>query len=184
MMRFMVATNINRYKIGFTDRFFFDTNIWILLFGSIANYEKKDQQAYSKFLEELITREKGIYITSMVISEFSNVILRKNFKEWSFFKDNVGKDYKKDYVGTKSYKETVETISIVLKKILKLPNVIKIGDNLNSINFDAVEVNFLMADFNDSYFTQLAIINNYKIVTNDKDFQKLNGNFEIITTQI
>jgi len=120
----------------------------------------------------------------MVISEFSNVILRKNFKEWSFFKDNVGKDYKKDYVGTKSYKETVETISIVLKKILKLPNVIKIGDNLNSINFDAVEVNFLMADFNDSYFTQLAIINNYKIVTNDKDFQKLNGNFEIITTQI
>lgn len=180
----MAVTNIAKYKIGFTDQFFFDTNIWILLFGTVADYEKKDQQAYSSFLAELIDRDKGIYITSMVISEFANVLLRKSFNHWATKPENIGKKFKNDYVGSADYKSTVSTVSVLLKKILNLPNVIKVGDNLNAINLQSIESNFLIADFNDSYFVELAKINNYKIVTNDKDFQKLNGNIEIITTQV
>jgi len=184
MTQFMVATNVTEYKIGFTDQFFFDTNIWILLFGTIANYEKKDQQAYSKFLEELLSRNGGIYITSMVISEFSNVLLRKSFKQWSGLAQNIGKDFKKDYVGTSDYKSSVGTILILIKKILALPIVVKVLDNLNAIDVTNIEQNFLIADFNDSYFAEIARLNNYKIVTNDRDFQQLKGNLQIITTQI
>jgi len=180
----MVATNIHNYKIGFSDQFFFDTNIWILLFGTIANYEKRDQQAYSKFFEELMTRDKGIHITSMVISEFSNVLLRKSFKQWSSISQNVGKDFKKDYVGTSDYKSNVETILILIKKILSLPNVIKAPDNLNAVDIGNIEQNFQIADFNDSYFLELARLNNYKIVTNDRDFQKMHGDIQIVTTQV
>ena len=180
----MVVSNINNYKIGFNDQFFFDTNIWILLFAPIANYEAKDQKAYSKLLEELLSRDIGIHITSMVISEFANVILRKNFKQWCSLKENTGKDFKRDYVGSTEYKATVETVSLLVKKILSLPNVIKAVDNLNSIDISVIESNFKVADFNDCYFVQLASLNKYKIVTNDRDFQRLSGNIDVITTQI
>jgi predicted nucleic acid-binding protein len=120
----------------------------------------------------------------MVISEFSNVLLRKSFKQWSGISQNVGKDFKKDYVGTSDYKSNVETILILIKKILSLPNVVKAPDNLNAIDINNIEQNFQIADFNDSYFIELARLSNYKIVTNDRDFQKMNGNMQIITTQI
>lgn len=42
---------------------------------------------------------------------------------------------------------------------------------------------FEIVDFNDSYIANLAKINGYKIVTNDRDFQRL-GNVDILTTQI
>lgn len=180
----MAVTNIAKYEIGYNDQFFFDTNVWILLFGTVANYEEKNQKAYSKFLENLITKDKGIYITSMVISEFANVLLRKGFKHWSSKVENTGKEFKRHYVATQDYENNVKVVSGLINRILKLPNIVKVGDSFNAISIDAVQSNFLIADFNDSYFVELAKINNYKIVTNDKDFQKLNGNIEIITTQV
>lgn len=50
----MATINIKDFKIGFSDQFFFDTNVWLLLFGSVADFEKKDQMVYSQLLEDLI----------------------------------------------------------------------------------------------------------------------------------
>lgn len=179
----MEIINPQDYKIGFTDQFFFDTNIWIILFGSIANFEEKNQRIYSKFFENLISRESSIFITSNVVSEFSNVLLRLDFNHWKSKSGLINPKFKNDYVGTESYKNVVEQIKSSLKKIFSLPNVIKVSDDFNSVNLDVILENFSLIDYNDSYIAQICSIKNYKLVTNDGDFKKINCDISIITTQ-
>lgn len=180
----MATIKLSNYEIGFTDQFFFDTNVWLLLFGTVASFQANDQLQYTKLLEKLITRDSPIYITSMVISEFANVLLRRDFNQWISNNNYVNKDFKRDFVGTKDYENSVETISISINKIFKLPNLVSVGDNFNAINKNKILQNFKIVDFNDAYYTELAELNKYKIVTNDKDFQKLDSKIDILTTQI
>lgn len=180
----MATIKLKEYEVGYTDQFFFDTNIWLLLFGTVAGFQANDQAQYAKLLEKLITRDSPIYITSMVISEFANVLLRRDFNQWISNNKFINKDFKKDFVGIKEYENSVETITISINKIFKLPNLVITGDNFNAIDKSAILNNFKTVDFNDAYYTQLAILNKYKIVTNDKDFQKLAQNIDVITTQI
>lgn len=180
----MATIKLSQYQIGYTDQFFFDTNIWLLLYGTVAGFQANDQLQYTKLLEKLITRDSPIYITSMVVSEFANVLLRRDFNQWISNNNFIGKDFKKDFVGTKDYENSVETISVSINKIFKLPNLVVVGDNFNAIDKNQILLDFKLVDFNDAYYTQLAQLNNYKIVTNDRDFQKLDSKIDIVTTQI
>lgn len=180
----MATINIEIYKIGFNDQFFFDTNVWLLLFGNLANYKPKDQKEYSKLFKESLQREIPIYISSMVLSEFANVLLRLDFKQWKTKnKFTESKDFKKDFGITQEYKNSVQNTKQLLKSILELPNIHLISDFFNGIDKEAILNHFDLVDFNDAYITEL-VRNKYKVVTNDKDFQKLDSKIDIITTQI
>lgn len=182
----MAKIKINSYKIGLTDQFFFDTNVWLLLFSTISNFQLNDQKQYSKFLNDLLIRKGTVFITSMILSEFSNVILKNNFKIWC--DKNKSKipnpNFKRDYIPTQDYKKSVNTIQILINKILKLPVTQVVGDNFNSLNIDSVFDNFKHVDFNDSYILELSKTNNYKIITNDTDFLKIATQVDIISAKV
>lgn len=180
----MATIKVENLKIGYTDQFFFDTNIWLLLFGTIADFQNKDQKIYSKLLEELITKDKPIFISSTVISEYANVLLRRDYDQWVSIEKKVNTKFKIDFVGTKRYEDSVSVISKSINKILKLPNIQQIPDSFHCINIENIFANFKIVDFNDAYIFELAKVNNYRIVTNDKDFQKLESKTDIITSQI
>ncbi|MEZ0128327.1 type II toxin-antitoxin system VapC family toxin [Flavobacterium sp. LBUM151] len=180
----MATIKVEDLKIGFTDQFFFDTNIWLLLFGTIADFQNKDQKIYSKLLEELITKDKPIFISSTVISEYANVLLRRDYEQWISIEKKVNAKFKIDFVGTKRYEDSVNIISKSISKILKLPNIQPISDSFHCINIENILTSFKVVDFNDAYIFELAKLNSYKIVTNDKDFQKLYSKVDIITSQI
>jgi predicted nucleic acid-binding protein len=180
----MATIKAQDLQIGFTDQFFFDTNIWILLFGTVGDFQNKDQKIYSKLLENLITKDKPIFIASVIISEFANVLLRRDYAQWVSVENVLNSKYKNDFVGTKSYEDSVNTITNSINKILKLPNVQAVPDSFHCIDKEAILDNFKIVDFNDAYIFELSKMNNYKIVTNDKDFQKLDSKIDIITTQI
>ncbi|MFX1667853.1 PIN domain-containing protein [Riemerella anatipestifer] len=180
----MAKIDIKNYKIRYSDQFFFDTNVWLLIFGTIANFQKSDQSAYSKFLSDLITRDKPIFITSMVISEFANVLLRHSFRQWQDSNKLVNKKFKTDFVGTTEYNDSVLTIKSSIHSILSIKNVIKVSDNFNGVNMSDIINNFGTIDYNDSYIFHLSKQNNYKIVTNDSDFQSVANDIDIITTRI
>jgi predicted nucleic acid-binding protein len=180
----MATIKVEDLKIGFSDQFFFDTNIWLLLFGTVADFQNKDQKVYSKLLEDLITKDKPIFIASAVISEYANVLLRRDFEQWASVGKIVKAKFKSDFVGTERYQDSVTTITKSINKILKLPNIQPVPDSFHCINTENILNNFKIVDFNDAYFFELSKKNNYKIVTNDKDFQKLGSNIDIITTQI
>ena len=96
----------------------------------------------------------------------------------------MGQTFKTNFVPTAEYRSSVESISIAINKILKLPNITKTGDNFNAIDFNYILENFKLVDFNDSYIAGLALLNNYKIVTNDGDFKLIDARVNVVTTQI
>ncbi len=173
-------TDITKYDPKSTDVFFFDNNVWMYLFSPIAEFNKRKQKHYSSFLQSINTSGSTIFISSLILSEFSNRNLRMDFNIWKDENGVHNADFKKDYVGTDRYIETVDEIKININKIIRMCE--KTSDNFNAIEIDDVLSHFSYIDFNDSYYLEMAKIAKWKIVTDDNDFSKyLNHGIEIIT---
>ena len=173
-------TDITKYDPKSSDIFFFDNNIWMYLFCPLANYNKSKQRHYSSFLQSIKTSRSTIFISCLILSEFSNRNLRMDFDLWKDETGQYGADFKKDYVGTGRYMETVEEIKLSINKIMQLCE--KTPDNFNAIEIEDVLSHFSHIDFNDSYYLEMAKLAKWKIVTDDNDFSKyLNHNIEIVT---
>ncbi len=160
-------------KLNFSSELFFDTNVWLFLFGQLAGHKKDRQKEYSILFENALQKNCSIHITSMIISEFANVILRDEFRKWSRNNKQVNPKYKDDFVGTETYKEKVKTVTAQLNKILSLPNIIKQPDSFNSISLDKIFTNFGLADFNDAYINEVVNSKSLILVTDDGDFEDI-----------
>jgi len=173
--------NISSYQPTASDVFFFDNNVWMYLFCPIANYQKEKQQKYSSFFKSICSVKSCIWINALVLSEFCNAWLRLEFDHWKKKSENIGKNnYKRDFVQSGDYQDTVLAIKSVIPSILK--NTERSSDNFNSIDCNHVFSEFGNSDFNDSYYLTLAHTNKWKIVTDDTDFLKSNlFDVEIIT---
>lgn len=177
----MGLINSKDYTPKAIDSFFFDTNVWLLVFGDVANFQKTEQSKYSKVLHAILDRDSIIFLTSNVISEFSNVLLRKGFILWRSKAENVGKEFKRDFVGNKHYLEQIEIISNLITKIIELPCVQRIPDNFNAVQLDRILERFKSIDFNDAYIAELCQSKSLKLVTNDRDFFNLKDDIDIIS---
>jgi predicted nucleic acid-binding protein len=150
------------------------------LFCPLGDYNKYRQKQYSSFLQQIQSLKCGLIINSMVLSEFANRYLRMDFELWKKETKNYSSDFKRDFIGSKRYKETVGEIEIIIKRIDSICD--KSTDNFNAININNVLLHFKYIDFNDSYYLELADIVRCKIVTDDKDFVTYtNHNIDIIT---
>lgn len=177
----MGLTNTKDYTPKGTDSFFFDTNVWLLLFGDVANFQKVEQSKYSKVLQSILDRDSIIFLTSNVISEFSNVLLRKIFNVWRSEAENVGKEYKKDFVGNNLYLQQIEIISSLITTIMKVPCVQRIPDDFNAVQLNRILERFKSIDFNDAYIAEICQSKSLKLVTNDRDFFNLKNEIDIIS---
>ena len=170
--------NISTYSIQPEDKFFFDTQIWMYMHCSIGNYNSQLVQEFSDFYQNV--REVGatIYITSMLISEFINTYSRLEF---NIIKNSAGlSDFKRDFRKNPSYKPILDSINLLTeRKVIK--NSVKINDEFANFSESPFFQNPNTYDFHDEYFCYLAEKLNFKIVTNDSDFQHSNYNLEIIT---
>jgi predicted nucleic acid-binding protein len=181
-MQFMAAKKIDitRYYPSSSDIFFFDNNVWMYLFYPLGDYNKKRQKHYSSFLQNIQTSRSSIFINSMVLSEFANRYLRIDFDLWKQKTGNFSYEYKKHYVGTTRYTETVEEIKTQIKQIMRCCE--RASDDFNAIDINRVFQHFQYIDFNDSYYLELAIRSKWKIVTDDEDFITYqNHKLEIVT---
>lgn len=172
--------DINKYQPKSGDCFYFDNNVWIYLFEPLGGYNQHLQKTYSNFLAASRSSGASIFVNSMVISEFSNRILRLSFDQWKGKSGIPSPEYKKDFIGTQVYKDTVARITINVSKILKITE--KGSDNFNAIPMDKVLKHLEFIDFNDSYMIEMAALSKWKIVTDDGDFVKYQGHaIDIIT---
>lgn len=172
--------DIKSYQPKSGDCFYFDNNVWIYLFEPLGNYNKHLQQTYSNFLAATRSVGATIFINSMILSEFSNRVLRFNFEDWKKKSGSASSDYKRDFIGTQVYKDTVDEITININKILKLSE--KASDNFHRIDMNEVLKHLAFIDFNDSYMIEMAALSKWKIVTDDADFVKYQGHsIDIIT---
>lgn len=162
------VTDITRYSPKSSDVFLFDTNIWIFLFCPLGGARKNQQQIYSSFLKSVKSSRSTIFMNSLILSEFANTFLRIDFKLWEASKRPNRVTYKKDYVGTSRYKETVKLVTYSINEILKYCD--KGTDNFNSLEINRILNHLQIIDFNDSYYIELSAFSKYKIVTDDHDF--------------
>ena len=170
---------INEYKVNSGDRFFFDNNIWMFLFASIANVSRTKQQIYSRFFADICTAKATIFISSLILSEYMNSCLRINHKLWEKNENRDGTNYKKDYRITSDFKTALEAIKAEINIIMSLCR--KTPDYFDKIEIIDIYQNADTCDFNDAYYIELCKKGNYKLVTDDKDFQSTPYNIEIIT---
>lgn len=174
--------DIRTYQPKSGDCFFFDNNVWIYIFGPVASYNKNLQQIYSRFLSATQTAGATIFINSMILSEFSNRILRLNFDQWKRKCGIINPDYKRDFIGTNDYKDTVSELKLNIGKIIKITE--RGSDNFNAVNINRVLSHLEFIDFNDSYMIEMAATSGWKIVTDDGDFVKYqNHSITVITTR-
>ncbi len=169
---------LNDFSPKFNQMFFFDNNIWMFLFCPIGNYQKNKQANISSFLQLLKSKNCDIVLSSLVLSEFSNANLKLDFKLWKEETKNFTADYKKEYTLTSRYKNTLEVVVSCVNQILKLSE--SYSDNFNSINSDGFLASFREMDFNDSYYLELCQSNNWILVTDDNDFNKINHSVVIL----
>jgi predicted nucleic acid-binding protein len=176
--------DISAYQPSSTDVFFFDNNVWMFLFCPIVGYGRPKQKLYAAFFDKINTAKSCIWINSLVLSEFCNAWLRIVYNNWKKKTENtVNNDYKKDFVGSNTYNDSIEEIKLTLQSILK--NVERATDDFNAINLDHIFTELENCDFNDSYYLELASRKKWKIVTDDADLFKNNKlNVEIITANI
>ena len=173
--------DISGYTPKFTDTFFFDNNIWMFLFCPIGNHNQQKQRIYSAFLDILIQRKATIFVNSLVISEFTNASLRLDYNLWNR-ETGVNHDFKKDYVGSDRYSETVDEIKAALNNIFRLTQ--RVPDDFNAINISAIQEHLENIDFNDSYYIEQAAMKNWIIVTDDRDFRNYTEHNSTILTSV
>ncbi len=165
------------------DAFLFDNNIWMFLFGPIANYEKDKQKQYSRLFDNLIARKLPIYTNSLILSEFSNALLRMHWKKLKEEKITAGSydNYKLHYIGSSPFKKYFQIVKTSIDDILEVCS--KAPDDFNSLDLPEVLQLHERIDFNDSYYIILAKKKNWTIVTDDKDIVKNAGlhNVRVVT---
>ena len=162
----------NLYKFKSTDKILIDANILLFLFYPISTYSSKID-TYTDIFEALKANDSKLYICSSVISEFINRWLRMDFDK-NIQDTQKTKNFKKDYRGTPRYKTVLNQILKQIEKLYKNYNITQINDSFE--NFD-IQTSYLDKenDFNDLLICHISNKYNLQILTDDKDFQKLDA---------
>lgn len=171
---------IDAYQPQQTDRFFFDTNIWMLLYCPIGSYKKELVGKYDGFLKKVLSAGATVCISSLVLSEFCNAYLRLEFNRLKIQEPDKYKDFKRDFRSTDGYRDLMREVVITVKgQILKLAR--RIDDRFSHIAIEDIFDNMEQHDFNDKYYLALAESESLKLVTNDADFSTSTGGILILT---
>ncbi len=165
----MAVLDVSSYEPQEHDKFFFDTNIWISIFEPLGNKNQIAQDKYSSFFDKIVSSKSKVYISSLIISEFINTILRLDFNFWKREEGNRELNFKKDYRNSSRCKEKSKVICKTLEDGI-LAHSICVNDDFKKIGIKSMLKNLENSDFNDLYIAQLAKIKKYKIVTDDRDF--------------
>lgn len=170
-MIIIVMSKIYNYR-GFepkaSQNFFLDNSVLLFAFAPIGNYNQKTQNAITRFLDDSRRVGSGLYITSLVVSEFTGKVFRDFWDEWKLKPENAGKtSLKKHYRESNDFKTDIEAISAAVKQMCKLTS--KFPDNFQNIDFNNILDNFLSIDYNDAYFIELCNSNDWIIVSRDND---------------
>lgn len=183
-----IKKSIDSYKPKAGDKFFVDTNIWIYILNIhyILESDKNEKRVekYSNFLEKLVNSEVEIVLLSFSISELYNLYIKNTGKVFCSLKKipNNKKNFKSIY---RSDNQFIKDNNFIIDNIKNniLPLVKRINDEFDVLDIKKILIKKPDYDFNDNYYMQLCEKNNYKILTNDKDFSNSyrNVNVEVYT---
>lgn len=175
----MVTIKAKEHQPNQTYAYLFDTNIWLFIYGPVAGNQLWKQQVYSNLLSLILSRNATIYITSLVLAEYVNRVLRIGFEQWKRSNQLYRADFKRDYRATNDYKETLEDAIVQVEDILKITQ-------RRPDDFNAIDIRFVLdsmeqsSDYNDSYLVKCCEIGDMKFVSDDSDITTINSPITVI----
>lgn len=170
--------DLSTYKPKSTDKFLFDTNILVYLYNSLnPDLNETKSEVYSNFMAEIVKSGATIYLTSLNLAEFVNVLISR---EYNIKKQSKGENYqkKRDFRNSDDYSYAIEQIKPIVRRMLS--TFTKLSDNFEELAIDDLTDN-IKIDFNDEYFNYLCNYNDIKLITEDVDYSLLNSPLEVIT---
>ncbi|MDE6369893.1 MAG: PIN domain-containing protein [Duncaniella sp.] len=162
---------IRDYQVSSDDKFFFDNNVWMMLFSSIISGSRQhEQRIYNNLFRDIQSARATIFTNALVVSEFVNANLRIGFKRWKRLPENAGlSNYKTDFRPTQSFRDYRDIAYADLENILKVSY--RKPDDFNTIELSHIlGASGQTMDFNDAYFVTYCNQNRLILVTDDKDF--------------
>jgi len=178
----MKTEHIQNHNVSQMNSYLFDTNVWLFIFGPVAGAELNKQRAYSNLLRDITDRGAGLFITSLVLSEYINRVLRINFNQWKRANQLHNADYKRDYRHTAHFSQGLEDAKSQAIDILNHCTA-KYPDNFNNIDIEAI-VNSMSPsfDYNDLYLVRCCERSNLILVSDDSDIPFIPSSIKLITT--
>ena len=156
--------NVADYSFGPEDRFFLDTNVWLLTNG--VQRPKKDSRVdtYSDALKRMLDAKSCIYVDVLVISEFINVRMAREKGRLEF--SGTVKKFRQH----PEFREVMRDIVSDAKRILEI--CVRVNGDFANLDMPPLlkECSEGSSDFNDLVIADLCRKNDLKLVTDDGDF--------------
>lgn len=178
----MATFRIKDYTVAPTEGYLFDTNVWIFLFAPIAGSEKYKQKEYSRLLADIMRRKATLWITSLIVSEYVNAVLRMAFKQWMHKNRLISADYKHDFRPTEDYRTTLQDVKAQVSGILRICE--RRPDDFNHIDIGTIisSMGVTEYDFGDAMIADVCKRNQeIRLVTDDTDITGADLPFTVIT---
>lgn len=178
----MAVCKIRDHQVAPTSSYIFDTNVWIFLFAPIAGAKKYKQKIYSRLLADILARKATIWISSIIVSEYVNAVLRLEFRQWMHSNNLCNADFKHDFRPTADYRSALADVNAQVSDILSICE--RRPDDFNHIDINAVisSMNTASYDFGDSMIVDVCNRNKeIHLVSDDSDITEADLPFTVIT---
>ena len=163
----MKTEEISQYQIKLSDQFFFDSNVWLYLYYPQSGITQKQINAYSNFLDSILSKNKLLVTDLLQISEVVNVIISAEYRD---FRNKGNHSISlKDWKASDKFQPALDTAKLITSRILKQTDLVSGVFNAEEMIQMVSECD--KADFNDLYFIRLAEKQSLNIVTHDFDFR-------------
>lgn len=163
------ATDIKNYSFSAQDDLFFDTNIWILLYGPQGNPSDPFTHAYSRALARAIQARSRIWVDVLIISEFINRFARIEYDIQ--YPNKSQRPNFKQFRNNQIFRPIAQAIVGAVQNILKFSARLESGFSTVDISTLLSEFETTPSDFNDQILLRLCAANRLQLVTHDFDFK-------------
>jgi predicted nucleic acid-binding protein len=169
MMKMSKAADISAYSFSGDDNLFFDTNIWMYLYGPQGNPSDPLTQVYSSALARAANAKSHIWVDVLIISEFINRFARMEYDIQ--YPNKAQRPSYKQFRNSPVFLPISQAIVGAVRNIMKFTARIESGFSSLDINALLNEFETVPSDFNDQVLIGLCITNSLQLVTHDFDFK-------------
>jgi predicted nucleic acid-binding protein len=164
-----LAHRIKGYQFTANDRLFFDTNIWIILFGPPGEPGDTRAKTYSNAFKKAREAGSTLVIDVLVLSEFVNRSLRLEYNQLRAYGE-ADDDYKR-YRASQEYAASVRQVARTAEQILSFCQPVESG--FTSCDLTSLLMSFAssQSDLNDQFIVEICRRHNLLLLTDDGDFQ-------------
>lgn len=168
------TTHAKRHKYSPEDHLFFDTNIWLHVFGPQGSSHSQRAKSYSQVFKRALKAKSNIYIDVLVISEYLNRSLRLHFNQAG----QPGENFK-NYRGTPEYAAAAQEVTRGAKSFLKYCTLVESDFPQCGLMQIMDEFAYSATDFNDEILIKLCHRHQFTLITDDGDF--LNSGLSVLS---